>query len=571
MKNPVLSWKGKSIPRHVWILIAIMAVGIFLRSYHFGDFLQFKGDAFRDATLVSNAYREGVESLPLLGPRAGGTMLRLGPVFYHFQYLSALIFQNMSAPVLAYPDLLFSILSIPMLFLFARRYFSRRWSLSLSAMLAVSFLAVEYGRFAWNPNSTPFFTLLFSYAVLRVFDAGEKRRVIFAVIAGAAIAIVSQLHFSAFLGLPIILALFLLVRFRDTRRFLSAGVVTAFLAAALLIYIPVIMSEIFKHGENSAQFLSAISEKSSGRGVMENAFLTAIIFAKYFARIAVGVVEPGRILAVLGGLFGIAGFFANAALFRGEKDVAKRDFLLWTMLFMIVYGLLYIPLAEKIDHPRFFLPLLVMPFISLAYVAVFLRERMSFRRLSIVIAALGVGLMLLGNIRSVSGWFSELRDSQRASARTEEKTSKGRSFWLTWWHFERTAAAIETSCEPGRPAILFMGKSLREYGHSFEYALLDGNATRPILIGKNYEGEGPEGCLYFVALSSEALPASVAAERSDSPVIVGNLQLVRFYPAKTTIEVVPERKAGDTSFTPEKRTRNSRVYWGDVFDLVIRK
>lgn len=571
MKGSLFGWKGKSIPRHVWVLIAIVAVGVFLRSYHFGEWLQFKGDAFRDATLVSNAYREGVESLPLLGPRAGGTMLRLGPIFYYFQYLSASIFQSMSAPVLAYPDFLFSVLSIPMLFLFVRRYFSRWWSLALSAMLAVSFLAVEYGRFAWNPNSTLFFTLLFSYAVLRVFDANEKRRVVFAAIAGAAIAIASQLHFSAFLGLPIVLGSFFLIRFRDAGRFFSKGVVVAFFATALVMYAPVIMSEIFKHGENSMQFLSAISEKSSDRGMTENVFLAAIIFAKYFARIAIGVVEPGRMLAVLGGFLGVAGFFANVGLFRGEKDPVKRDFLLWTILFMVVYGLLYVPLAEKIDRPRFFLPLLVMPFIFFAYVVVFLRERTSFRWLSIVIATLGVGLMLFGNIRSVSGWFSELRDSQQAGVRTEEKTNKGRSFWLTWWHFERTAAIIEASCEPDRPVALFIGKSVREYGHSFEYALLEGSVTRPVLIGKNYDGEGPDGCLYFVALSFEALPVSVAAERSDPPVIIGNLQLIRLYPTKTTAEVVPERKVADTGFVPEKRTRNSRVYWGDIFDLMIRK
>jgi hypothetical protein len=93
-------------------------VGVFFRTYHFHDWLQFKGDAFRDATMVSNIIDAGAESLPLLGPRAGGTMLRLGPIFYYFQSLSATLFQSLDAPVLAYHDVFFSILSILLFFFF---------------------------------------------------------------------------------------------------------------------------------------------------------------------------------------------------------------------------------------------------------------------------------------------------------------------------------------------------------------------------------------------------------------------------------------------------------------------
>ena len=90
--------------------LAVIVFAVFVRVYKFDDLLLFKGDAFRDAVMVSRAYENGPGELPLLGPRAGGTKLRLGPAFYYSQYLSAIAFKSVSPPVLAYPTVLFSLL-----------------------------------------------------------------------------------------------------------------------------------------------------------------------------------------------------------------------------------------------------------------------------------------------------------------------------------------------------------------------------------------------------------------------------------------------------------------------------
>jgi len=104
-----------------WKMIAFAAVilaAIFLRAWHFHDWLFFKMDQARDALLIKQALGNGLGWLPLLGPKAGGTHLNLGPAFYYFQYISAFLFQSAHPAVLAYPDLLFSILSIPLFYFF---------------------------------------------------------------------------------------------------------------------------------------------------------------------------------------------------------------------------------------------------------------------------------------------------------------------------------------------------------------------------------------------------------------------------------------------------------------------
>lgn len=568
------SW---SIPKYGWILTAIVFVGAFLRVYHFSDWLLFKGDAFRDAILASNVYRVGIESLPLLGPRAGGTMLHLGPIFYSFQYVAVSLLRSLDAPVLAYPDLLFSILTIPLFFYFLRRYFSVLWSLAMTAMLAVSFLAVEYGRFGWNPNSTLFFTLIFSYAVLRVYEnvndptAKRSTRMSWAFVAGVSLAIASQLHFSAFLGLPLLLLAFVVWHFCETRKVWSFPAVALFLFGILLIYTPVCFSEYMKHGENTRQFILALSSKSSSQGVVQNGIVVAIVFAKYFLRISLGIIESGKSLIVLAGVCGVVGLLANVLLLRDERDETKRNFLQWTLLMMVTYFFLYIPLADKIDRPRFFLPFMILPYVYFGYVFVYARYRAWFPRLITFFAVLGIALIIGGNVFAVVKWFSELRASQHMTEVSDtEKNTKGKNFLLTWGHFERATVAIEASCAQGNPVLFFVAKDIREYGHSLEYALLQ--VGRPVVMGteKDFAEPGPKGCYFFISLPGEILPPLITKSHHDTPVYAGGIQIVRFFPSNATEEFTAERTK-EMEFVPEKRTKNSRVYWGDVFEIFDSK
>ncbi|NMC87867.1 MAG: hypothetical protein GYA69_05505, partial [Candidatus Moranbacteria bacterium] len=71
--------------------LVFLAAGIFLRTYNFHDWLRFNTDQARDAVVVSD-FLEGKTALPLLGPKAGGTDFKLGPIFYYFQIISAKIF-----------------------------------------------------------------------------------------------------------------------------------------------------------------------------------------------------------------------------------------------------------------------------------------------------------------------------------------------------------------------------------------------------------------------------------------------------------------------------------------------
>jgi 4-amino-4-deoxy-L-arabinose transferase-like glycosyltransferase len=189
----------------VLIFLGILCVGFFLRSFHFSDWLHFELDQARDARVIDSAAEGSFFDLPLLGPKAGGTFLRLGPFFYVFQYVSGLVFGT--DPVgYALGVMLLSTATIGVFFLLARRFFSDQLSLGLTALLSVSAYFVMYGRFAWNPNPLPFFILAGFYALLRSVDMHERRRGVWFGTCAALLGMASQLHFLAFITLPVLVA-----------------------------------------------------------------------------------------------------------------------------------------------------------------------------------------------------------------------------------------------------------------------------------------------------------------------------------------------------------------------------
>ena len=186
----------KKIKANKWefaLLLIIICVGIFLRTYNFSRWLHFEIDQVYDMDIVAPAVSDGIQNLPLLGPNVGGGMARLGPAFYYMEYASAKIFGN--TPVgHAMNVLILSILALPLFYVFCRKYFSKVESLGLLAIFSVSLYMVMYSRFSWSPNVLPFLVLLSFYTLLRSVSPKEKYPARWFLAAVALITITSQIH-----------------------------------------------------------------------------------------------------------------------------------------------------------------------------------------------------------------------------------------------------------------------------------------------------------------------------------------------------------------------------------------
>jgi len=229
--------KLKTTPKHVWILIGIILVGIFLRTYNFHDWLDFRLDQVRDATLVGEVV-EGKAPWPDFGPtmRKSGTakdaLFRIGPAYYYMQIFSAKIFGNEPAKM-AYPDLFFSILSIPLFYVFLNKYFQRKNAMVLTTIYSFSYFSVLYSRFAWNPNSIPFFVILFLLALYEFLSGEGKTHRGWIAAAGMALGIGIQLHAILFVLLPVVAFLTFVFLMKKNRQTWKKWAVVFLIALAL--------------------------------------------------------------------------------------------------------------------------------------------------------------------------------------------------------------------------------------------------------------------------------------------------------------------------------------------------
>lgn len=365
-----------------------VAVGIIARSYEFHDWLRFSPDQARDA-LVAFEMTKG--DIPLLGPVAGGTEFRLGPITHYFSYLSGILF-GFSPSSLAFPDLLFSVLAIPLIFIMVSRMFGRKVGIVAAFLVALSGFMIRYGRFAWNPNSMPFFATLFVLAGQAFFDPDAKRRYLLAVLFGVALGVGVQLHTFLLVLLPLLTIAML--SFLSFRRALSSKMAGIALGVALVLNIPQFISEFQTGFANTNAFFDGASrETESARTYLErtgrdalchvraNAFILAPFGHSDDCNRFVSTVKrkPWQdpvdslhaILEILftGGGIGLLGFFAWR-----ETDARKRILFLSVLVYSVSMFLLIIPVANEIAM-RYFLASAFVPFVLLGAWGAFLRDR----------------------------------------------------------------------------------------------------------------------------------------------------------------------------------------------------
>lgn len=426
----------KKISQHKFfpgiVLSLIILAAFAVRIYNFQDWQYFKMDQGRDAQLISHAINEGPGMLPLLGPRAGATavdngFLRLGPAYYYFQYLSGMIFNSTDPQVFAYPDLFFSLLAIILLYFFARLYFSNNTSLLISAMYAFSFIIIEYSRFAWNPNSLQFFVLLTFFGLLKFLNVEKnKAKLGWLAIWALALAIGSQLHFFGFFVLLGVSGLFILIRSEFWKKdkqaeFLSAKFfkqmairALVFIAVFSFVYSPVIISEVMKKGENSKNFVQALSSKPTNKPLVDKVAKNISENAKYYCLITTadciaGDAHDSPIPVIFTLLVVISGIILAIRAVRKEQARVRKDFLIMLFVWLAVFFILTIPVSFQL-RPRFFILVFAIPFILSGIIFDFFQEK--WPQKSNYLIAVVFAIIFGSNVSGIVAWFGEQRDSQ---------------------------------------------------------------------------------------------------------------------------------------------------------------
>ena len=570
------------IKKH-WSLIVlglILVPAIAVRVYNFSDWLHFEMDQARDAMVIRDAVQQGFSQLPLLGPRAAGTFLRLGPAFYYLEYLSAKITGSLAPAVFAYPDLIFNILAIPLFYFFLRLYFKKTSSLLGTAVFAFSFVAVQYSRFAWNPNSVPFWTLLFIFSLAKFGLAKrEKRKYLWAGIGTLAFGIASQLHFLALISLPIIGVIYLI--WSKAYRNLNIKRIVLIAAILIFLYIPVILSEIQTGGSNTMQFASAIGSKPSDNSLAQKVFKMVEVNAQYYLFLLTSNISLiSRTSLVIGTIFIAGSLLFIFFKFRDEKDEKRKAFFKIVFSWFVVSYLLIFPFAFQV-RPRFFFTAFFLPFIFFVFWLEWVEDYFEKRKkylIGILLAAFASILLVVLNMEGVFAGF-------RSAARDLEP-----EFWRN-----RPFVAQEIEKTPLyqiQDAVNYLAERSQREGRKIH---LDGNMTYRVPIQYLLETEHPEvdfkimsrfddeaDDLYFAIINDQNGCYGKTKVLLGSEFATGHFFGHQFAlcelrlppgfeaarPAKAPkvkkVKTPEEAEADDVKADIERKARE-RVYWGDVF------
>lgn len=418
--------KIRSVPRHFWIFFLILAVGIFLRTYHFSDWLRFNSDQSRDSKSV-RLMLEG-KDLPLLGPVAGGTNFKLGPITYYFQYASARLF-GLSPDKMAYADLFWGILSIPLLYVLLLNFFKKETSLIISGLFSVCCFAVQYSRFAWNPNSAPFFGMLFVLAALKLCESSGKKKILWAVFCGLALGILVQLHTILLAGAPLAFLLVSILWFRNGSFKLKYWLIIVL--AILLVNIPQIVNEINTKGANYHAFIDAVSIKNQNQSSLPRNIMAAVNchfgsnlkiilpFGDMKEKASCQFIDSGEykrlkksenfielagkiLLLAISYLFSIGGYVFLLFSYKSCAEAGKRNFISVVSIFILSLMIFIFLVAQEITL-RYFILLSFVPYI---FLGLWIRHIVNFKKFGKPLILIIAATLLVFNAFAIKKSFS---------------------------------------------------------------------------------------------------------------------------------------------------------------------
>ena len=576
--------------RKQWALLSLFALvagAIFVRTYSLDEWLYFKMDQARDAILMADVLEKGPGALPLLGPRVGAVelqhgFLRLGPIYYYFQYVAGLLFHSSDPVVFAYPDVFFSIAAIPLLYCFARLYFRKHHALMITVMYAFSFLIIQYSRFAWNPNSLQFFILLAFYGLLRFLndDRSAPKKWWLAVWAiGSAIG--SQLHFFGFfslLGISGLLIGFHLALWKKSswiglfrKETLRQGVVLFALVFGIfaVFYTPVVISDTLRGGENTRNFFEALGSKAEKRPLIEKVQKTVTENLKYSCLLTTsgcytGDVKDNIPLVSVTGFIFFAGILLAIRRIRNEQNALRRDFLMLTLLWLGVFLVLTEPVSFQL-RPRFYIVIFAVPFLFLGFLYECLEERFGKRAL-LASLAITVGIVAI-NTRGTLLWFGEQAKAQTKATTVKRTLILKAKDGVTLGQLRGAADWMYARMKPGNTLYYYVKP---EHERPIKFLLQSKNDASPRIELLTINADPHAQFFTITPASNEGKDIAKKLDRNDGEFSV---LASRQYGELLVSEVdFPGRVLSDT-FRHKKDSggEDDRSYWKDVLPALFGK
>lgn len=231
------------------------------------------GELYRDLNVIYDFLKLG--NWPLLGPSSSLGGFNFGAVYYYLTAPFVWIF-NFAPYGAGLLSLVCSTLSIILVYKLTVEWFEEK-SLALLTVFcqAICVYDIQYSYFASNPNTLPFFVLLFMYELTVIAKSKGSIKRFF--LLGLSFAIGTQLHATAMLLLPLV---FLATAFSFRDKFFKKDIFIA-LVPLVAVYIPYLIYEFHHHFSNLVG-LGRLGEHNFALWVRPGSVLASVIFWQGF-------------------------------------------------------------------------------------------------------------------------------------------------------------------------------------------------------------------------------------------------------------------------------------------------
>jgi 4-amino-4-deoxy-L-arabinose transferase-like glycosyltransferase len=411
---------------HIWILAFVVLAAFAIRIWKFDDFLLFRADQARDAYDAKRAFERGISHLRMLGPKVDmayiegdinsrGDTLHIGPFYYYLQYFFTLIFRGVQPWVIALPDMLMFVFSIPLFYYFCIQFFDRKISLLVSTLYSFSFFNLLYSRLGWNPNQLFFWTILlvlglYKLSSLKDEDKDKDKRNWWLLASILIFLIISQLHFVALSGFFLFLVGYLIL-FRP--KIVNKKFILASLAITFIFFLPIVASDLKNNGDNAKRFLVAINKKQGDPDTLiKRASKTYDKFGEFFIFGTTSFHEREiKSIEKFGGVFFITSLILAVILFYKSKSlpVAKnqRKLMLLLILWSLSFFLIFSKISDKLSNERYFIPISPLLFLFLG-IWFSLFDKIKKGRLNFVLLFPLFLFLLAANLNAASLWYNAM-------------------------------------------------------------------------------------------------------------------------------------------------------------------
>ncbi|MDO8486929.1 MAG: glycosyltransferase family 39 protein [Candidatus Curtissbacteria bacterium] len=324
------------------IFLLIFVLAAILRFWRLDSLTTVSGDQGFDFLAVWNMVQG--KNITLLGPKIGPYNeignLYLGPAYYYL-LIPALMLTGFDPVGAAALTVVLALLTILLVYVIGREYFSPEAALVASAVYALNPLLINQSRASSNPHLIPFFAAVFIYAALKIIVTKSKS-FIWPIICGLVLGVAVQLHYLA-LALASVLVLALLGRRQAKKLLVVGGVFILAISPQILFetrhdfFVTRIFVKQLTAGENIFSFGLLFGHLGQSFKILGDIFipsLPVILVGVFVAAAVLSLGKERRKIApqtlFLAGVV-IVGFFA-ASLYAGRIDIHY-------------FATLYVPLA----------------------------------------------------------------------------------------------------------------------------------------------------------------------------------------------------------------------------------